>query len=672
MTRANTPALPESLLMERPPFAAGALLGLEHEYRVSMPGGGQADFREWLHRFPVPGRRIDPGDINAYRLPSGLALTADGMEAEVATPPLPVGPGFTEVVQGWAAHGRTALAAALPAGWRLEGYSTHISVSVPEGYEDAVAAAYARTFAPAFALLAESPASHGIYVRPRPGRLELCCEFVDGPRLGAVAAFAVGSTRACFAAQGGDGPSPLPALALDLRPSEERHGIRVHRTAAGFDLYAAGRAAVLPLAGGGIASADDLLRRAWAAAAGCLAGLAVPDDLRVAEAMAAGRLPLGVEGWPEVAPQAPACAPTSSWGDICAPVHDGGGLRCEAVAGTWAWTLFRVRREGEAREVYGLVPGEALASFLAAVRAGGLDELVGEAVRVQGSLPARPDPRRRALQFSTQPPPLASLVLPERPVPAPLHAATAAKTSRAGKLMLADGAPGPGTGASVRVGKREGRVGKAVLPPTVPVAPARPVSMPPGLPPPPAPPLVPKGHGFPWLIVPLVGLLAAVVVAAAVIASVSGGDSDAPPSSTPALATTPARATETPSPAHTATATAARTATPTRPAETVVPTTAVTATATATPQPSPTPAVDPTRTPVPTETPVPTATPTPRPVATPTPSPTRTAAPTPTATPLPPTATPTRVPVSPTATPACTPGAGVACPTPTPSGAATN
>ena len=65
--------------------APGEFVGIEHEYTLTR-AGQPLDFRSIIHTLPINGRRLDPGDVNAYRLRSGLALTADGAEAELATP----------------------------------------------------------------------------------------------------------------------------------------------------------------------------------------------------------------------------------------------------------------------------------------------------------------------------------------------------------------------------------------------------------------------------------------------------------------------------------------------------------------------------------------------------------------------------------------------------------
>ncbi len=74
--------------------AGEVLVGVEHEFIVRA-GTEAVDFRPLLHA-AAPEYRIDPGDPNAYRLSSALALTSDGREAEFAIPPIPLAPGFTE------------------------------------------------------------------------------------------------------------------------------------------------------------------------------------------------------------------------------------------------------------------------------------------------------------------------------------------------------------------------------------------------------------------------------------------------------------------------------------------------------------------------------------------------------------------------------------------------
>src|SRR5947199_10049756 len=105
-------------------LAPVGLVGLEHEYQLSS-NGYTLDFRDLIHDLAVPGLRLDPGDTNAYRCTSGLAVTADDEEAEVASPPLPLAADFTEQLQDWASAGRALRDDILPSSITLDGYSSH-------------------------------------------------------------------------------------------------------------------------------------------------------------------------------------------------------------------------------------------------------------------------------------------------------------------------------------------------------------------------------------------------------------------------------------------------------------------------------------------------------------------------------------------------------------------
>src|SRR5262245_42635369 len=115
MTATLSEAFQRALGPLAPPPPTAGLLGLEHEYRL-LAGAEPIDFRSLIHGLGVPGQRLDPGDTNAYRLPSGLALTCDDAEAEVATPPLALQPGFAAAIDAWGHAGRRQLAALLPDG----------------------------------------------------------------------------------------------------------------------------------------------------------------------------------------------------------------------------------------------------------------------------------------------------------------------------------------------------------------------------------------------------------------------------------------------------------------------------------------------------------------------------------------------------------------------------
>lgn len=228
------------------PDHAPCRVGVEHEFRVLL-GEEPVDFRSLIHDLHLGQPNLDPADPNAYRLPSGAAVTCDGAEAEIALAPTRVGPGFAEELTLRASHERAALASRLPPRHRLVGCSTHLSVSVPDELTQPVCRLYATIFAPAMMLLMDRRDSPGLLIRPRPGRVELGGEFVEGDELAAAALFAVGSVLACQTALS-DGDLTRqrlpPELLVRVDAAVERFGWYVDRRAFGGDLYASGRSAM--------------------------------------------------------------------------------------------------------------------------------------------------------------------------------------------------------------------------------------------------------------------------------------------------------------------------------------------------------------------------------------------------------------------------------------------
>ena len=175
--------------------ANAPVLGVEHEYMVYR-GGSPLDFRELIHTLNLDGSLLHPTDEHRYLTPEGVALMADGIVAEVASPPEPLQPGVTARLDGWGADGHQRFAAALPEDTRLKGVSTHVSIECPPGLEDEVAWRYAQLFSAGFMLLLDDVDSPGLLIRPRPSRIELGGEYAVGPRLRAAIAFAAGSVLA--------------------------------------------------------------------------------------------------------------------------------------------------------------------------------------------------------------------------------------------------------------------------------------------------------------------------------------------------------------------------------------------------------------------------------------------------------------------------------------------
>ena len=629
---------------ERP--AAVSLFGLEQEFQV-WDAGARLDFRDLIHDLGVPGRRLDPGDINAYRLANGLALTCDGAEAEFAIPPLPVGPGFTEQLEAWAGAGNGALDSLLPATVTLSGYSTHLSVSMPDALQGAVISLFARTFAPVF-LIHGQPDGYGPYVRPRPNRIELCLDYLSGGSLRSAALLFAGGVRACLQnVIGGNAPSDLPpTLAVHLRPARGRFGVFVGRhTAFGFDPRQSG--ALLPLAHGGTIRAEQLSAAAQEAARSALAGIASEADFDTPDDKS-GWVGDG-EGTPTTLP------PVSHWlGEV---VHNRyrPTFTVKPVAATWDFTVFRADAQ---RSAFICLPRDRLCGFLQRLDAGVLDDVVQQyleapssghvlATRQQtsepglwdevgnplGLLAAEPDQTTGKYDQQTQPLPGQRSEKPEVLNPRAAKAlmpdhATPLKPWRAGKpLSIETGDTWPMPGPTV----------------TEPPAPLPPVAL---------------EHGRPYAVA-IAGLIAAVIAIASIVfasGALGGGDAVSPP------ATATVSPTPTPPPA----------AETQRPSASSTPTVPVIAPATA--------AASPTivSTPRPTETRPPGGGPgqeTPATGVTPTPPP---ASPVATSTvPVAPTASPTltRTPIAtssstPSPTPTCVPsGPGVVdtCPSPTPS-----
>jgi hypothetical protein len=212
--------------------STGRLLGVEHEFEVHA-GAEKVDFTRVIRDLELDGRRLDPGDANAVRCRWGGVVTADGREAEIAIPPVALEPGATTAVLELLAVGRDALEGALLAhdpSLRLRGYSTHLSIEVPDRRVKRIARRFARTHALDAILLIDRTDSPGLLVRPRRNRLELGGEFVDGDDLRAALVF-------CSAAAFGLERDARRARPLQLRVTidraVERYGWFVGRGAFG-------------------------------------------------------------------------------------------------------------------------------------------------------------------------------------------------------------------------------------------------------------------------------------------------------------------------------------------------------------------------------------------------------------------------------------------------------
>jgi len=274
----SVPRSVRSAHRDRPPR-----MGVEHEYEVRLHGR-PIDFRQLLPHLLAGHVRADPADALATRLPWGV-VTADGLEAEIATAPVSIEPGFVCRAVEATETGWSALRAACPTDHELIGFSTHISVSWQPRRDDRLARTWARIFAPVMMMLLDRPTSPGLLVRPRPGRLELCGEYCTGDQLAAAIGFAVASVRTVERTS----RRTLRQWFVDmsLEPAKDRYGWYVDRAAFGTDLYSLGRRAPLNRRGG-VVSAGQHFDEMIELVGEDLTRIGDADDVRALEHVTSG------------------------------------------------------------------------------------------------------------------------------------------------------------------------------------------------------------------------------------------------------------------------------------------------------------------------------------------------------------------------------------------------
>jgi hypothetical protein len=211
------------------------VVGVEQEFSL-LDGTKRVGFRSHIEQIGLGQPSLDPDDPNAHRLATGSVVTCDGDEAEIASAPIEIAPGFGAAAWDWAACETGELADRLPNHLRLQGFSTHISVEVPESLAPLVAAVYATRFGPGMLVAMDGPEAPGLRVRPRHRRLELCGDYVEGQRLSDAVEYAAGSVAACVAAIIDDATDDLPrTVPAVLRAAVERPGWFIDRSSIGVE-----------------------------------------------------------------------------------------------------------------------------------------------------------------------------------------------------------------------------------------------------------------------------------------------------------------------------------------------------------------------------------------------------------------------------------------------------
>ena len=354
---------------------ASVRVGVEHEYGL-FASGQQVDFGAWIHRLSLGVRYLDPADPNAYWLPSGAASTCDGREAEIALAPTVLQPGFAGTIEAWAQAGWERLRTMLASDVDIQGYSTHLSIATAPALGDQVVQTYVRRFAPALMLMMNGCQSPGLLVRPRPGRTELCGEFIDGSRLRAGAAFAVGTTLAIIQNRDGRLSAMLPpAIESRAEPAVRRYGWYVDRASFGRDLHSGGRRTMLRRESGGLIPAEEHLELAWSVARDALGDDAHTDDVDVAERMVMGSLPLPGEDPAGETRRTVARDASLAQGNVRRPRRCP-GFELAPVMITWNVSVYLCVDTLRRRQAFACVPTVAARRFLHRLLHGELDDVL--------------------------------------------------------------------------------------------------------------------------------------------------------------------------------------------------------------------------------------------------------------------------------------------------------
>ena len=355
-----------------PQRATDLVVGVEHEYSL-FDGDEQTDFRTIVRDLDLGSSHLDPSDPFSYRRQSGSVVTCDTREAEIALPPLSITPGFSTKAVHWATAEAEALRRRLPAGLRMEGYSTHISVEVPEQLVVEVAKTYVERFAPTLMLLMDGAEPSGLRIRPRHRRVELCGDFVDGGRLEEAIEFAVGSIGACLQSfSGATGIDLPPQVTAKTSPAIERRGWFIN--CASFDLDPkTPRGGTLQLTESGSMPVKDHVAGAMASARAALSSLMGSQDTVLS-----------------------ADTPFSGLLDV----RERRGFDMAPVMITWPLTIFMVATVDCRQPAFVVVPREWLQPFVEKLASGDLDQPIRRylmSTRRRKRLESWPDAQRPGL-----------------------------------------------------------------------------------------------------------------------------------------------------------------------------------------------------------------------------------------------------------------------------------
>ena len=426
---ADTALLRHLLGARRGPGRTAPLVGVEHEFQTHE-GSTLRDFRTLLPTVAGPVLLSDPGDPRARRLRSGLALTADGWEAELVTPPLPLDAAAPATLARMLAEESARLLAALrrnePTS-HLTGFSTHINVSVPDSVVVDVAREFAGRFAAATMLLLDRPRSPGLLVRPRRGRLEVGGEYAHGEDLIAAVTF-VSAAVSHLLTRPPHTNGTVGQGSWTVEPARERFGHFVPARAVAPDLYASGRRCLLRHAGAWV-TGQHHLQSVWSVVRPDAIAMGLdpaPVDRRVA-----GLVPLPLEhGEPTgISPGLGDGADLEVLG-ASAQAREHGTLLLEPVWLTWSTVAWRCEDSRSGRRVHLVMPVADEHLFLERLDSGRLDTFLRVCLR------RRIRPAQLVNSAQAKQPGVWTTVRPEALVPA----------ERGADGMPMSGGPGGGQG----------------------------------------------------------------------------------------------------------------------------------------------------------------------------------------------------------------------------------
>ena len=338
--------------------------GIEQEFTVN-DRSGSIDFRTIARSGRLPGKKLDRADPGAHRLAWGGVITADGAEAEIATPPAALAPGFTDVLTNWLSRGRHDLAGILGEDVEALGYSTHLNVEVADSQAVALAHRFVRRHAGSLMLLMDRDTSPGLLVRPRRSRLELGGEYVAGAQLTAASVFAGAAARDCEASR-----CVRPLVSPKATAATERFGWFVNRAGFGVDLYREGRAARV-----GRNTGQDLLEWSWERSRPHAETFATPHELAIVDDVVAGAralpcedpIEVGYDEWNEAA-----------WGPDLTEEYRRGRMTLTAVVASWDHVCFSLQDAVTKRTI--ALGAQDAGRFVEAFKRGDLDQWCARAL----------------------------------------------------------------------------------------------------------------------------------------------------------------------------------------------------------------------------------------------------------------------------------------------------